>query len=90
MMVFGAWMLIAPALLPRWAVGLVWVVCLVAIAVTGISRSWSGAHWPSDWLGAFVLGLAVLLLLHAAMPLLARWLDRSQRNDGQGTYPVTR
>ena len=38
-------------------------VCIGIIAMVGFGRVWDGAHWPSDVLGAYPLGFALLLAL---------------------------
>ena len=43
----------------------------IVIVLTGFDRVWSGAHWPSDVLGAYALGFGLLALLIAA----CRWAD---------------
>lgn len=35
----------------------IWVV---GVAITGFTRIWSGAHWPSDVLGGALLGVAIV------------------------------
>ncbi len=46
-----------------WARTLLLVFCAAMIALVGVSRIWLGAHWASDVLGGYTLGLGVLLLV---------------------------
>ncbi len=56
----------------RWALG---VAAGVALLI-GVSRTWLGVHWPTDVLGGWMVGSAVVLL---AAPLLPerRWGSES-------------
>jgi membrane-associated phospholipid phosphatase len=47
---------LAPHIKPslRW---IAWVVAAVVIVLACLGRVWAGAHWPSDVLGGFLLGL---------------------------------
>lgn len=46
-------------------------VCLGIIAMVGFGRIWAGAHWPSDVISAYPLGLAMLL----ALVSIFNWLE---------------
>jgi undecaprenyl-diphosphatase len=48
---------LAPRLKPPWRIA-IWVVPLLVIAIACLGRVWAGAHWPSDVLGGFLLGLS--------------------------------
>jgi membrane-associated phospholipid phosphatase len=47
----------APRLNPRWR-AVTWAAALAVIVVVCLGRVWAGAHWPSDVVGGFLLGLA--------------------------------
>lgn len=68
----------APRLSPRWRLPL-WGAALLVIAIACLGRVWAGAHWPSDVIGGFLLGLAwaafVLWLPERWLPAPSqRWL----------------
>ena len=54
------------------------VAAVLAIILVGWSRIWSGAHWPSDVLGGWSFGIALVLIAWmaseaiAAIPVLRR------------------
>lgn len=55
-----------PKLAPRWRV-IILSVCLPLVVLVGVSRIYLGAHWPSDVLGAYLIGglyLFVLILVY--------------------------
>ena len=56
--------------LPRWARPIGWVLVALIIAANGIARVYTGAHWPSDVLGAILVGIAWLALV-----LSLRWVS---------------
>ena len=64
MLMFGLLFYLAPLIL-KWqrAIYLTRTACLAMIILTGISRVYLGAHWPSDVLGGFLFGGIVLTLL---------------------------
>jgi len=45
-----------------WVRSLARTGCLTLIVASGVQRIWIGAHWPSDVLGGFALGLFLLTL----------------------------
>jgi undecaprenyl-diphosphatase len=51
-----------PKLAPRWR-AFILVICLPLILLVGISRIYLGAHWPSDVLGAYLIGGLYLFIL---------------------------
>jgi undecaprenyl-diphosphatase len=48
---------ISPHLRPRWR-AVLWGAAGVLIFLACTGRVWAGAHWPSDVIGGFLLGLA--------------------------------
>lgn len=63
--VYGMMAILAPAYLPRALVLPARLVLVAIIAVAGPARVVVGAHWPSDTLGGYLWGGAVLCLLMA-------------------------
>jgi undecaprenyl-diphosphatase len=61
---------IAPHVGPRWRVG-IWIAAGLLILFACIGRIWAGAHWPSDVIGGFLLGVGWLAFL---LWLPERWL----------------
>lgn len=73
---FGLWFIISATLLPRWAAWPVRIACLATILLTGVSRVWVGAHWPTDVLGSLVWGSLFLVLVWMTQPLCSRLAPR--------------
>ena len=46
-------------------------ISLVAVVLVGWSRIWAGAHWPSDVLGGWSFGIALVLLAWIASNFIA-------------------
>ena len=68
---FGMLYYLAPLLVPwKWAVQMVRILSISVIGLTGVSRVYLGAHWPSDVLGGFLYGAIVLVLLISLHRLL--------------------
>jgi undecaprenyl-diphosphatase len=60
-LLYGFLFYLAAALIPNPFLRLIaQAACLYIIAFTAIERIYVGAHWPSDTLGAFLLGLLIL------------------------------
>jgi undecaprenyl-diphosphatase len=47
---------LAPKVPPRWR-ALLWGVAGILVVLACVGRVWAGAHWPSDVIGGFLLGL---------------------------------
>jgi len=73
---------IAPHVGRRWRV-VIWIIAAFVIVFACIGRVWAGAHWPTDVIGGFLLGLGwsafILWLPERWLPtpsrrwVLARW-----------------
>lgn len=46
--------------LPRWAQPIVWALVVLIVAANGISRIYTGAHWPTDVLAGILIAVAWL------------------------------
>ncbi len=66
---------IAPHVSPRWR-QLIWGVAVFVIIFASIGRVWAGAHWPSDVIGGFLLGLGWSAFI---LWLPERWLPTPSR-----------
>jgi membrane-associated phospholipid phosphatase len=71
---------IAPHIPRRWR-WLVWTLALLQIVFACLGRVWAGAHWPTDVIGGFMLGLGwsafILWLPERWLPSPSRrWLPR--------------
>ena len=68
---YGALAVVMPSLVPRraWS-GILRVACVLMVALIGWSRIRLGAHWPSDVLGGWLWGGAMLALLAAWLPVV--------------------
>ena len=64
LVLFGLLYFLAPTLVSgAKTVRFVRGACVLLIPLTGLSRIWLGAHWPSDVMGGFLFGGSVLTLL---------------------------
>ncbi|MFZ0130487.1 MAG: phosphatase PAP2 family protein [Candidatus Dormiibacterota bacterium] len=71
---------ISPHVGPRWRV-VVWIVAGLVVVFACIGRIWAGAHWPTDVIGGFLLGVAwsafILWLPERWLPTpSSRWIPR--------------
>jgi undecaprenyl-diphosphatase len=71
---------IAPHVSPRWRV-VTWVAASVVVVLACIGRIWAGAHWPTDVIGGFLLGIGwsafILWLPERWLPTpSSRWMPR--------------
>lgn len=72
-LLYGCIAVLARLLLPRgWARWTVQVACVALIVATGWGRIYRGAHWPSDVLGGYLWGVAILIVLVEWLPGPAR------------------
>lgn len=74
---------LAYPLLPRWGRAIGWVLVVLIVAANGIARIYTGAHWPTDVLGAIFIAVAWLTFL-----LSLRWISsRVFSSDGRRPRP---
>ncbi len=71
---------IAPHVHPRWRVA-IWIVGALLVLFACIGRIWAGAHWPSDVIGGFLLGVGwsafILWLPERWLPTPSgRWIPK--------------
>jgi membrane-associated phospholipid phosphatase len=76
---------VAPHIRPsrRW---FVWVAAALVIVVACLGRVYAGAHWPSDVLGGFLLGLAWCAFV---LWIPERWLPAPSWRWIRGRRPTT-
>ena len=61
--------------------------CIMIILLTGPSRLWFGAHWPSDILGAYALGGAMLTVIVYGFSRAEHfWRDASSEAPARGPF----
>lgn len=75
---------VSPHVGSRWRI-VVWSVAAIVVVLACIGRVWAGAHWPTDVMGGFLLGLGwsafILWIPERWLPSPSRtWLPR--RRDG--------
>lgn len=66
---------ISPHVGPRWRV-ITWIVAGLVILFACIGRIWAGAHWPTDVIAGFLLGVAWSAFI---LWLPERWLPTPSR-----------
>jgi undecaprenyl-diphosphatase len=66
---------LSPHIRPRWR-KLLWGLAAALILLACIGRVWAGAHWPTDVIGGFLLGLAWSAFI---LWLPERWLPTPSR-----------
>lgn len=65
--VCGVLLWLLPRETPRWARLAAWAAAAVSVLGVGFTRLYLGVHWPSDVVGGWLLGVAVVALA-AALP----------------------
>ena len=56
-----------------------WIVAVIAILGTGLSRIVLGVHYPQDVLGGWLIGIVLFLVYLRLEPPVRRWLGRQGR-----------
>jgi undecaprenyl-diphosphatase len=72
----GVFYLAANLLQKRWQRLVVQALTVIVILVTGYSRIYRGAHWPTDVLGGYLWGMSLLLLLIGGFAVGRSWIRR--------------
>ena len=62
--------------LPRWGVVIGWILAVLITLANGISRIYTGAHWPTDVLGALLIATAWLCFWTSLRWVSVRALSR--------------
>lgn len=70
------WFLTYTLLTPSWKRTLLLAVLAALIALVGLSRVYSGEHWPSDVLGSYLLGSLWLAVIIYVYHWGEKWLAR--------------
>ena len=71
---FIFWGYLATELRQRWT----WVAAIFFMIFIPISRVYVGAHFPTDLLGGYILGMIMLLLYRGLSPIIVPWLAKQQ------------
>ncbi|MEU9251811.1 phosphatase PAP2 family protein [Streptomyces sp. NPDC048270] len=63
--VCGLLLWLLPRRTPRWAAAAAWAAAVVSVLGVGFTRIYLGVHWPSDVLGGWLLGVALVAVVAA-------------------------
>jgi undecaprenyl-diphosphatase len=90
--IFFTWLsfMLATAIAPhvgRRVRVVVWLVAVFVIVFASIGRVWAGAHWPTDVIGGFLLGLGWSAFI---LWLPERWLPTPSRRWIPSKWPSSR
>lgn len=75
------------AYLPRRWLGVAWIAAALFVALGAVSRIYSGAHWPSDVLGALLIGVGWVSLVVSIRWISDPLLQGRRRRAGKSTRP---